>query len=94
MQPVQGWALAELASAVDFRGCAGLMPDQGPAIYVAGVLGQEDAWKKEPRTGCEHMFPAAGLQLTMLGLRDVGVQAQAARVMHGVLSGGVDLWAC
>ena len=61
------------------------MPGHGPTIYVAGLMGKEDAWKKALHAVWAHLLGAARLQLTMLGARDVGAQAQAARIAHGLL---------
>ena len=89
----KGWVLADLACAVVFRRRASFMQEQGPAIYVAGLIGKDHAWKAALNSVWAHLPVTERLQLCLLGSRDLNARVKAARVAHDLLSVGFALWA-
>ena len=89
----EGWVPADLASAVETRATSGEMQLQAPAIYVASLFGKEHAWRTALATVWAHLPVAERLQISMLGARDPGARARAARIVHGVFAVSFGLWA-
>ena len=89
----KGWVPADLACAVAFRRGASFMQEQGPAIYVAGLIGKDHAWKAALNSVWAHLPATERLQLCMLGSRDSSARVEAARVAHELLSAGFAVWA-
>ena len=69
------------------------MQAQAPAVYVAGLCGKEDAWKRALAKVWAHLPTAQRLEVGLLGSRDGKVRASAARVVHDVFAMSLGLWA-
>ena len=89
----EGWIPADLASAITFRRRASSLQTSGPAAYVAGLLGKEDAWKEGLVQVWDAMPPAERLKVHGLGSRDKSMVQAGARALHDMLSLGFALWA-
>ena len=62
------------------------MQAQAPAVYVAGLFGKEDAWKRALAKVWAHLPTAQRLEVGLLGSRDGKVRESAARVVHDVFA--------
>ena len=87
----EGWAPADLASAVRFREQASFMQMSGPAAYVAGLLGKEDRWKEGLAQVWNAMPSTTRLRLPGLGSRDKSTAQEGARALHDLRSFGFSL---
>ena len=63
----KGWVPADLACAVAFRRGASFMQEQGPAIYVAGLIGKDHAWKAALNSVWAHL-PVTASAALLVGL--------------------------
>ena len=89
----EGWAPADLTSAVRFRGQASSMQMSGPAAYVAGLLGKEDLWRQGLAQVWNAMPPTERLRLPGIASRDNHTVQEGARALHDLLSLSCALWA-
>ena len=93
LQAFKGWVPGDLASGIDFRKTSDHMQEHGPAVYVAGLLGKEDPWKKALATVWAHLPLAQRLQVGLLSSRDTKTKEHAARIVHDVFAVSLGLWA-
>ena len=87
------WEPADLASARRFRHGAAFMWSAAPALYIAGLLGKEHAWKCALVECWAHMPPCVLLSLAGIDSHDEDIKRVAAQRMHDIFSLAAMRWA-
>ena len=93
LKAFKGWVPGDLASSVEFRKASDHMQEHAPAVYVAGLLGKEDPWKRALANVWAHLPPSHRLQVGLLSSRDRKTREHAARIVHDVFAVSLGLWA-
>ncbi len=83
----------DLASAIAFRRRGSPLQAPCPGAFVAGLLGKEDRRKETLLQVWEAMPPGERAKLHGLGSRDESLAQEGARVLHGMLSMALAMWA-